>query len=68
MFVILTIFGFICILGMVTAMDDAVGMVVEEMKTQGLFDNSIIVFSADVSNYDRVKYLVAMDSLYNRIK
>ena len=31
-------------------MDDAVGMVVEELKTQGLFDNSIIVFSADVSN------------------
>ena len=55
MFVILTIFGFICILGMVTAMDDAVGMVVEEMKSQGLFDNSIIVFSADVSNYDRAK-------------
>ena len=46
---------FICLLGMVTAMDDAVGMVIEEMKTQGLFDNSIIVFSADVSNYDRAK-------------
>ena len=52
-FIILAITGFHCILGMVTAMDDAVGMVIEEMKTQGLFDNSIIVFSADVSNYNR---------------
>ena len=36
-------------------MDDAVGMVVEELKKQGLFDNSIIVFSTDVSNYERAK-------------
>ena len=55
MFIIFAITGIICILGMVTAMDDAVGMVVEEMKTQGLFDNSIIVFSADVSSYNRAK-------------
>ena len=41
-------------------MDDAVGMVVEEMKSQGLFDNSIIVFSADVSTYNRAKWLLAI--------
>ena len=34
--------------GMVTAMDDAVGMVIEELKRTHLFENTIIVFTADV--------------------
>ena len=33
---------------MVTAMDDAVGQVVESLKQNNLFDNTIIVFTADV--------------------
>ena len=34
-------------LGMVTAMDDAVGMIVEELKSNDLLDNTIIVFMSD---------------------
>ena len=33
---------------MVTALDDAVGLVIEELKRTQLFDNTIIVFTADV--------------------
>ena len=33
---------------MVSAMDEAVGQVVEELKRSGMFDNTIIVFTADV--------------------
>ena len=35
---------------MVTAMDDAVGLVVEALKETNLIDNTIIVFTADVRN------------------
>ena len=34
--------------GMVTAMDDAIGTIVQNLKDNGLYDESIIVFSADV--------------------
>ena len=36
--------------GMVSAMDDGVGMVVEALRNSNMLDNTIIVFSADVSN------------------
>lgn len=34
---------------MVTGMDDAIGKVVSTLKEKGLYDNSIILFSSDVS-------------------
>ena len=34
-------------LGMVTAMDDAVGVVVRSLKQAGMFDNTIIIFFSD---------------------
>ena len=34
---------------MVTGMDDAIGRVVRTLKEKGLYDNSIILFSSDVS-------------------
>ncbi len=33
---------------MVTAMDDAVGRVVDALKETGAYDNTIIVFTSDV--------------------
>ena len=33
--------------GMVSALDDAVGIIVEKLKNTGLFENTIIVFTAD---------------------
>lgn len=36
------------ILGMVNAMDKAVGKVVNELKTLGVYENTIIIFSSDV--------------------
>merc|ERR1712076_17300 len=33
--------------GMVTAMDDAVGMIIEKLKDTGMLDNTIILFSSD---------------------
>ena len=38
---------------MVTAMDDAVGLIVEALKQKNLIDNTIIVFTADVSNLNK---------------
>ncbi|XP_037798080.1 arylsulfatase B-like [Penaeus monodon] len=35
------------LLGMVTALDEAVGRVVQALKDTGLYDNSVIVFSSD---------------------
>ena len=35
---------------MITALDDAVGLVVDELKQKGLYDNTIIVFTSDVSD------------------
>ena len=34
---------------MVTGMDIAIGNVVEKLREEGLYDNSIILFSSDVS-------------------
>ena len=34
-------------LGMVTAMDDAVGNITQTLKTHGLYDNSVILFFSD---------------------
>ena len=34
---------------MVTGMDKAIGEVVSTLKEKGLYDNSIILFSSDVS-------------------
>lgn len=33
--------------GMVTALDDAVGVVVEVLKSEGILDNTLIIFSSD---------------------
>ena len=41
-------------LGMVTAMDDAVGVVIRSLKQAGMFDNTIIIFFSD--NGGAVKY------------
>ena len=34
---------------MVTGMDNAIGDIVNSLKEKGLYDNSIILFSSDVS-------------------
>ena len=34
-------------------MDDAVGLIVEALKQKNLIDNTIIVFTADVSNLNK---------------
>ena len=34
---------------MVTGMDNAIGEIVNSLKDKGLYDNSIILFSSDVS-------------------
>jgi predicted AlkP superfamily pyrophosphatase or phosphodiesterase len=34
---------------MVTAMDDAIGNVTESLKHYGLYDDTLIIFTADVS-------------------
>ena len=36
---------------MVTALDEATGRVISSLKKNGLYKNTIIVFSADVSMY-----------------
>ena len=39
-------------LGMVTAMDEQVGKIINDLKNTGHYDNSVIVFTTDVSKYD----------------
>ena len=34
---------------MVTAMDDAIGLIVNALKMKGIYDNSLIIFCSDVS-------------------
>ena len=36
-------------LAMVTALDDAVGKIIKKLKKNGLFENTLIFFSSDVS-------------------
>ena len=36
---------------MATAMDEAFGEVVQALKDKGIYDNSVIIFSSDVSQY-----------------
>ena len=38
---------------MVTAMDDAVGSIIEALKQNNLIDNTIIVFTADVRDLNK---------------
>lgn len=35
-------------LGMVTAMDDAIGVIIQGLKNLGMMENTIIVFTSDV--------------------
>ena len=39
---------------MVTAMDDAVGSIIEALKQNNLIDNTIIVFTADVRDLNKI--------------
>ena len=40
-------------LAMVTALDDGVGTILEKLKSTGLYNNSVIVFSSDVRQSER---------------
>ena len=35
---------------MVTAMDEAIGNITETLKKKGIFNETLIIFTADVSN------------------
>ena len=43
---------FTSFLGMVTAMDEQIGKIINDLKNTGHYDNSVIVFTTDVSKYD----------------
>ena len=43
-------FGVILV-GMVSAMDEAIGNITEALKAQGMFENTLILFTADVSKH-----------------
>lgn len=35
---------------MLSAMDEAIGRVIQNLKDRGLYDNTVIIFSSDVIN------------------
>ena len=37
-------------MAMITALDDAVGEIVQNLKSKGLFDDTFFLFTSDVSN------------------
>ena len=38
-------------MAMITALDDAVGEIVQNLKSKGLFDDTFFLFTSDVSNH-----------------
>ena len=53
-------YQFYIYIGMVTAMDDAVGKVVEALKESGAYENTIIVFTSDVRFYVARNFLLIL--------
>ena len=40
-------------LGMVTAMDDLVGSLINDLKAKGMYEDSVIIFSSDNAHWSR---------------
>ena len=40
---------YLCTVGLVSALDDIVGETIQSLKDAGMYNNSIIVFTSDVS-------------------
>ncbi len=53
-------------LAMITHIDDGVGKIVQELKTQGLYDNTIIVFTSDNGICLGSHGLVGKQNLYDK--
>ena len=41
---------YLCTVGLVSALDDIVGETIQSLKDAGMYNNSVIVFTSDVSN------------------